>query len=275
MVGRNKRENADYFSHDSDASSDEKIVYLESIFGHKGYAVYFKFLERMTRACDFVIEWNDIKKAIYASEFSVSVTEIELIVTECCRKEIKAFEIKNGNLFSPGLKKRMQPLVDKRDYNRLKYQEKKEQPISVTEKTQSKVKESKGKKRKETNKKEKKLFNEDSHELRLSKYLYFHILQNNSNAKQPNFQLWAKYIDSMIKIDNRKPEDIKTVIKWSQNEPFWKTVILSTKNLRVKFDQVWVKMKNPVKQSTNKFDLHEHLVQVGKEFIEDETIGQK
>ncbi len=150
MAGRLQKESADYFSHDADASSDEKIVYLESRFGHKGYAVYFKFLERMVRSKNFEIEWNDIKKAIYASEFSISVTEIEQIVTECCRKEIKAFEIDKNKLFSPGLKKRMQPLLDKREYNRLKYEEKKLKSISVTESDRNDtVKESKGKKRKE------------------------------------------------------------------------------------------------------------------------------
>jgi len=157
MAGRTKREGADYFSHDSDASSDEKIIYLESLFGHKGYAVYFKLLERMVRAYNFEIEWNDIKKAIYASELHISVTEIELIIFECCRKEIKAFEMKDGKLFSAGLKKRMQPLLDKRDYNRKKYEDSKskqnnnlqnsetKKAISATEMTQSKVKESKGK----------------------------------------------------------------------------------------------------------------------------------
>jgi hypothetical protein len=150
MAGRNKREAADYFSHDSDASTDEKIVYLESLFGHKGYAVYFKFLERMARSDGFELEWNDIKKAIYAAEFNISVTEIDLIVTECCRKEIKAFQIDDGKLFSVGLKKRMQPLIDKRNYNRSKYKEKKAASISVTEMTQSKVKESKVKNKENT-----------------------------------------------------------------------------------------------------------------------------
>ena len=122
MAGRNRKDTADYFSHDSDASSDEKIVYLEGLFGHTGYAVYFKFLERMVRSKNFEIGWNDVKKAIYSREFSISVTEIDEIVSECCRKEIKAFEIVDGKMFSPGLKKRMQPLLEKREYNRLKYE---------------------------------------------------------------------------------------------------------------------------------------------------------
>jgi len=151
MAGRTPKNNADWFSHDADASSDEKIVYLESVFGHMGYAVYFKFLECMTRSNGFKLQWNDIKKAIYASKFGISVTEMDRFITECCRQEVKAFEVDDGFIFSPGLIKRLEPLLTKREYNRKKYQEQKqditktvtEKPNSVTEMTQSKVKESK------------------------------------------------------------------------------------------------------------------------------------
>jgi hypothetical protein len=153
MAGRNKKDNADYFSHDADASSDEKILYLESLFGHTGYAVYFKMLECMTRAEGFKLEWNEIKKSIYASKFGISVTEFDRFITECCRKEVGAFKIEDGEIFSPGLLKRLQPLIDKREYNRNKYQQQKQavsdSSISVTEMTQRKGKERKGKKREE------------------------------------------------------------------------------------------------------------------------------
>jgi hypothetical protein len=153
MAGRNLKNNADYFPHDADASSDEKIVYLESKFGHTGYAVFFKLLECMARAEGFKLPWGNIKKAIYASKFGISVTEIEQIVTECCREEIKAFVLEDGLLYSPGLLKRFEPLLQKREYNRQKYQEQKqedsnsvtEKDNSVTKKTQSKGKESKEK----------------------------------------------------------------------------------------------------------------------------------
>jgi len=157
MVGRNKSYSADYFSHDADASSDEKIMYLESKFGHTGYAIYFKLLERMARSDNFEICWDEIKISIYASEFGISVTEIKKFIKECCRKEIKAFVLKHKKLYSNGLKKRMKPLIEKREYNRKKYEEKTnnknnklhnsvtETMLKVTETTQSKGKERKGK----------------------------------------------------------------------------------------------------------------------------------
>jgi hypothetical protein len=155
MAGRNIKNNADYFSHDADASSDEKVVYLESLFGHTGYAVYFKMLECMTRSDGFMLEWDDIKKSIYAAKFGISVTEIDQIIEECCREEIKAFEIDNGYIYSPGLIKRMQPLIEKRQNNREKYQQKKQhdkdENISEAEITQNVTKkpQRKGKERKE------------------------------------------------------------------------------------------------------------------------------
>lgn len=157
MVGRNKSNSADYFAHDADASSDEKIMYLESKFGYTGYALYFKLLERMTRSDNFELCWDEIKISIYASEFGISVTEIENFIKECCRKEIKAFVLRSQKLYSVGLKKRMKPLIEKREYNRKKYGEKTvkknnglrnsvtEKMLKVTEIAQSKVKERKGK----------------------------------------------------------------------------------------------------------------------------------
>lgn len=87
-------------------------------------------------------------------------------------------------------------------------------------------------------------FSEESDEYKLSNYLYNHILKNNPNHKKPNLQSWSKHIDYMIRLDNRNVEDIKRVIKWCQNDEFWKPNILSTKKLREKYDALYMKMGN-------------------------------
>ena len=240
MAGRNRKDTADYFSHDSDASSDEKIIYLESLFGHTGYAVYFKFLERMVRAKDFEIEWNDIKKAIYATEFRISVTEIDRIVTECCRKEIKAFEIVDGKMFSAGLKKRMQPLLEKREYNRLKYEEKKRAAISVTESSRNDtVKERKGKKRKE------KIYT-DKMKTFVDEYIKYisetFKASAPKNAKLKENSLEA--IDKLIRIDGYKESDVFEVLKWAQKDSFWENQVLSLAGIRKKSKNNLIKFKN-------------------------------
>ncbi len=96
-------------------------------------------------------------------------------------------------------------------------------------------------------------YKSDSIEYRLANYLYKFILKRNPNYKKPNIQKWSKQIDLMIRIDKRKPDDIKKVIEWcqadtpdKQTEGTWKgwaNNILSTAKLREKFDKLFLKMK--------------------------------
>ena len=87
-----------------------------------------------------------------------------------------------------------------------------------------------------------KTFSSDSIEYRLSNYLLNFILKRNPDHKKPNFQTWGKHIDYLLRLDKRKVDDVKKVIKWSQNDTFWQAVILSTSNLRDKYDQLVIKM---------------------------------
>lgn len=84
----------------------------------------------------------------------------------------------------------------------------------------------------------------DSYEYRASKYLLDKILLRNPDHKEPNIQAWAKHIDYMIRLDNRKPTEIAKVIDWCQADSFWQSNILSTKKLRDKYDQLILKMSN-------------------------------
>ena len=112
-MGRPRRLNADYFSHDADASANEKIVYLESLFGDSGYAWYFKMLEALTAADRYEIPWSDVKCAIYARKFNADRERFAEFIVGATTPEIQAFIIENGVLYSPGLKKRLS-LVDER-----------------------------------------------------------------------------------------------------------------------------------------------------------------
>jgi phage replication O-like protein O len=93
-----------------------------------------------------------------------------------------------------------------------------------------------------------KIFGPESDEIRLSSVLFGLIRNNNPQAKEPNFQTWAKHIDLMIRVDKRKPEDIERLIRWTQADPFWMCNILSTEKLRKQYDQLSVKEKNGTNQ---------------------------
>lgn len=89
--------------------------------------------------------------------------------------------------------------------------------------------------------KKKKVYEEEDIEMILSKYLFELMRRNNPEAKEPNFQTWSNDIRKMINLDKRKPDQIKNMITWCQNDSFWKGNILSAKKLREKYDQLKVR----------------------------------
>lgn len=94
----------------------------------------------------------------------------------------------------------------------------------------------------EEGKKKEKTFLSDSAEIRLSEHLFSRMKINNPTAKVPNWQVWARNIDLMMRVDNRTEDDIVKVIDWCQKDNFWKGNILSTAKLREKYDQLHVRM---------------------------------
>ena len=75
-----------------------------------------------------------------------------------------------------------------------------------------------------------------------------HMRENNPNAKEPNWQVWAKQVDLMLRRDNRSAEDIRAVIDWCQDDEFWKVNILSPQSLRKQFDRLYMKLNaNPLR----------------------------
>ena len=98
-------------------------------------------------------------------------------------------------------------------------------------------------------------FSPDSVEYGLAKLLFDLILKRNSGHKRPDMDMWSGHIDDMIRLDGRKPDDIKSVIEWCQSNKtpesrFWNNNVLSTDKLRQKFDQLKLKMEeDDIKQN--------------------------
>lgn len=88
------------------------------------------------------------------------------------------------------------------------------------------------------------VFDKDSKEMQLSKLLFSLMKSNNVGVKEPNFQNWSKEFNRILEGDNRELEDIKNVIRWCQNDRFWKSNILSPKKLREKYDALHLKMSD-------------------------------
>jgi len=80
--------------------------------------------------------------------------------------------------------------------------------------------------------------------LRLVSLLKTLILQNDPKAKITNDLIkWIDPIDKLERIDGRTLIEIEGVIRFSQDNDFWKSNILSTRNLRKHFPQLILQAK--------------------------------
>lgn len=114
-----------------------------------------------------------------------------------------------------------------------------------------------------------KKFDDDSEEIGIAKYLFLNIQNINPNAKQPNYQTWAKHADYMLRVDKRSKKDIKTVIDFATKDSFWQSNILSTKKLRDKFDTLYLQATNKRKPTTyTKPDKVKEIIETGNKWLE-------
>ena len=147
-MARPKRHNADYFSHDSGMRDDPKIKALRNKFGITGYAVWCMMLEVLTNSDYFKRQIDEIETEILAADFGIDADLFSAILSYMLKLKLLQ-SVDNCEYLSQKLTDRLQPVIDKR-----RNSSKKE--VSVTESTQSKVKESKGNKTKEKNIEERK-----------------------------------------------------------------------------------------------------------------------
>lgn len=120
-MARPTKNNAAYFSHDADMRNDVKIKALRRSFHHTGYAVWCFFLELLTDADFFEIEFDDVSKELLAADFEVSVEELEAIVEYCLK--IGLLQLTDENkLFSDAHQKRFASLLTKRERDRVRLQ---------------------------------------------------------------------------------------------------------------------------------------------------------
>lgn len=84
----------------------------------------------------------------------------------------------------------------------------------------------------------------DGQEIKLSLFLLNFILKRNPSHKKPDLQKWASAMDKILRLDGRSAEEVKKVIRWSQEDSFWQNNILSPVKLRKQFDQLALKMNS-------------------------------
>lgn len=77
-------------------------------------------------------------------------------------------------------------------------------------------------------------------------------LMQSNGAKRPVINdAWLTDMDRLNRIDGRSWDEIEKVIRWCQQDSFWRTNILSPAKLRKQFDQLKLKMGSPVRRDNN------------------------
>ena len=119
----------DYFPHDTDALSDEKVQSLKALFRNDGYAFYFIILERIYRTPkgEIDISSND-EKRILAKSIGISLKKFDTILQNCFKKNLfseKRFS-KHGVLTSTAIKRRFLQIQSERQRKRKWYYKQKD-----------------------------------------------------------------------------------------------------------------------------------------------------
>ena len=145
-MARPRKENADYFSHDTNMRSHRKVIALRTKYLLEWYAVYNMLLEHIGSCDYFIAKWDIIEQEIIAGDFGVPVEKLIDIVSFCDR--LGLIQIDWETIKCESLTDRLQDLITKRDRERNRVTVA-ETTQTVAESPQSKLKESKLKNSKE------------------------------------------------------------------------------------------------------------------------------
>lgn len=139
----------DYFPHDTDSLSDEKIEALRMLYGNDGYAFYFILLERIYRTENFELDISDAEtKQILSRKIGITEEKFEKMLSTALKQKCfcKEYYESNGCLTSKGIKKRADVVLSKRIAAKKTYNS----MVSATETTQETYTESTQRKGKES-----------------------------------------------------------------------------------------------------------------------------
>lgn len=103
------------------------------------------------------------------------------------------------------------------------------------------------------------------------------IKERNSAFKDPNLKKWTTIMDYILRIDNRSPDQVKSLIVWVSHDSFWSSVCLSTDNLRKNFDKILAAMARTKEKDRIQRNLDFALEQKKKypEYLKDMGYNEK
>jgi len=91
-----------YFSHDSNARNDEKILTLRAEYGYEGYGIYWALIEMMFENEDTALRFSNLKGIAY--QFNIDITLLSNIISTAIT--LLLFESDEKSFWSNSLRKR-------------------------------------------------------------------------------------------------------------------------------------------------------------------------
>lgn len=103
--------NKEFFSHDSDAFFDEKIVGMRADYEFESYALWWFIIERMRKEEDFKLDYD---KKVFRSIKVLTGTKIDVekFVNDCIN-EYELFILEDGKFYSKSFLNRMNLMIEK------------------------------------------------------------------------------------------------------------------------------------------------------------------
>lgn len=114
-----------------------------------------------------------------------------------------------------------------------------------------------------------KIYEDESIEMNISKYLLTSIQEWNPKYKAKNIQTWCNDVRLLHSRDEQSIEDIKKVIAWATRDGFWRKNILSASKLRKQFDVLYAHMISDKEQTKSTKVVDMHALQIRKQMIGD------
>lgn len=117
-MARPRKNNAEYFSHDSGMRNNRKVKALRAKHGINGYAVFCMTLEMLTDADNFIVPVDEVEMELIAADFGFTAVELRDIWDTA--KNLRLIHFENDQLSCPALNDRLQPVLDERTRQREK-----------------------------------------------------------------------------------------------------------------------------------------------------------
>ncbi len=123
-MSRPQKNNADWFSHDTDLRNHRVIKVARNKFGFEWYAIFCMFLELLADSDEFKMQFTDKEKQVIAADFGLQEERLQEVLDFYL--EFELLQREGDVVFCQHLLDRMQALLKKRQTMREKYAKKPE-----------------------------------------------------------------------------------------------------------------------------------------------------